>query len=404
MLKNKKIVLGITGSIAAYKIPFLIRLLVKEGAEVRVILSPAAVNFVTPLTLSTLSKNTVIIDPFQAGTGEWNNHVALGMWADLMVFAPVTANTLGKMVNGIADNFLITAYLSAKCPVLIAPAMDLDMYNHPSTQKNITILKSYGNTIIEPQVGELASGLSGPGRMEEPERLLDIISAHFEKKSSFAGKKFLVTAGPTYESIDPVRFIGNHSSGKMGFAIAEEACRRGASVTLVTGPSSEIHYPGIHRIDVISADEMLKACTSHFPSSDVTIMAAAVADYTPANVSGDKMKKSLKNISLELKPTADILKKLGSVKKPKQVLVGFALETKNDIEGARKKLTDKNLDLIVLNSLGEQGSGFNTQTNKVTLIEKSGKISSGKLKDKREVAADILDAITLITGNTRKRN
>ena len=292
MLKDKKIVLGITGSIAAYKIPFLVRHLIKEGAEVRVIMTPAAVDFVTPLTLSTLSRNTVVVDPFKVATGEWNNHVELGMWADAMVFAPVTANTLGKMVNGIADNFVVTAYLSAKCPVFIAPAMDMDMYNHPSTQKNISILKSYGNILIEPQVGELASGLSGPGRMEEPENLVKLLENYFQKQRDFNGRKILVTAGPTYEAIDPVRFISNHSSGKMGYAIANEAARRGASVTLISGPSfSEIQHPAINRINVISANEMFTACIEHFPNADITIMAAAVADFTPAKFSPEKIKK-----------------------------------------------------------------------------------------------------------------
>ncbi len=402
MLKDKKIVLGITGSIAAYKIPFLVRLLIKEGAEVRVIMTPAAVDFVTPLTLSTLSRNTVVVDPFKVATGEWNNHVELGMWADAMVFAPVTANTLGKMVNGIADNFVVTAYLSAKCPVFIVPAMDLDMYNHPSTQKNISTLKSYGNIVVEPQTGELASGLSGPGRMEEPENLVTLLKSYFQKQNDFAGRTILVTAGPTYEAIDPVRFIGNHSSGKMGFAIAAEAAWRGASVILVSGPScNEIHHPAINRINVVSANEMFSACLEHFPTADITIMAAAVADFTPAKFSSEKIKKNQQDHSLEMKPTPDILKELGSIKKPPQILVGFALETENEIPNAIEKLNAKNLDLIILNSLKDSGAGFNTNTNKVTILDKSGRINRGELKDKREVAADIFDAVKALFSDTK---
>jgi phosphopantothenoylcysteine decarboxylase / phosphopantothenate---cysteine ligase len=394
MLKDKKIVLGITGSIAAYKIPFLIRQLIKEGAEVRVIMTPAAVDFVTPLTLSTLSRNTVIIDPFKVATGEWNNHVELGMWADAMIFAPVTANTLGKMVNGIADNFVVTAYLSAKCPVFIAPAMDLDMFNHPSTQKNISILKSYGNILIEPQTGELASGLTGPGRMEEPENLVNILKNYFQKQDDLTGRKILVTAGPTYEAIDPVRFIGNHSSGKMGYAIANEAAGRGATVTLISGPSSEeIHHPCVTRINVISANEMLTACLDHFPHCDGIIMAAAVADYTPAKFSSEKIKKTDLDYSLGLKPTSDILKELGSRKKRNQILIGFALETENEISNAKEKLREKNLDLVILNSMKDHGAGFNTNTNKITLLDRSGNITKGELKDKQEIAVDILDAV-----------
>ncbi len=394
MLKDKKIVVGITGSIAAYKIPLLVRQLIKEGAEVKVIMTPAAVDFVTPLTLSTLSRNNVIIDPFKAASGEWNNHVELGMWADAMIFAPVTANTLGKMVNGIADNFVVTAYLSAKCPVFIAPAMDMDMYNHPSTQKNISILKSYGNILIEPQVGELASGLSGPGRMEEPGNLVELLKNYFQKHADLTGKKILVTAGPTYEAIDPVRYIGNHSSGKMGFAIAEEAANRGASVTLICGPSySLVHHAGITRINVISALEMYENCLAHYPGSDITIMAAAVADYTPGVTSEQKLKKTGDVISIDLKPTADILRKLGSIKKPGQVLVGFALETENEIPNATSKLKEKGLDLIILNSLKDPGAGFCSDTNRITILDKTGIVANGELKDKREVAADIIDAI-----------
>jgi phosphopantothenoylcysteine decarboxylase/phosphopantothenate--cysteine ligase len=395
MLKGKKIVIGITGSIAAYKIPYLVRLLIKEGAEVRIIMTPAAVDFVTPLTLATLSQKGVIIEPFKASSGEWSNHVELGYWADLMIFAPVTANTLGKMVNGIADNFVVTAYLSAKCPVFIAPAMDMDMYNHPSTQKNITVLKSYGNIILEPQVGELASGLSGPGRMEEPEEILALVHKHFGKSLELSKKKVLVTAGPTYERIDPVRFIGNFSSGKMGFAIAREAANRGAEVTLITGPTSlNSNHPLITRIDVESADAMYDACMGKARQADIIIMAAAVADYTPEKVSQGKIKKSGSSMSLELVATKDILKELGSLKKPKQILVGFALETSNGLASAKKKLKDKNLDFIVLNSLEDKGAGFGGDDNKVTIISKAGKVNYGELKSKAGVASDILDIIS----------
>ena len=395
MLKDKKIVIGITGSIAAYKVPFLVRHLIKEGAQVKVLMTPAAVNFVTPLTLSTLSRNPVIIDPFKVATGEWNNHVELGLWADAMIFAPVTANTLGKMVNGIADNFVITAYLSARCPVFIAPAMDLDMYNHPSTQKNISILKSYGNILIEPQVGELASGLSGPGRMEEPENLVALLKNYFSEVNDLTGKNVLVTAGPTYEAIDPVRFIANHSSGKMGFAIAEEAARRGATVILISGPSHlETHHPNITRIDVVTATEMHDACLRHFPASEIAVMAAAVADFMPAKLSEVKLKKNDLGYSLDLKPTTDILKKLGSLKKKAQILVGFALETDSEIPNASNKLKEKNLDIIILNSLKDPGAGFSSDTNKITILDNSGKVVKGELKDKREVATDILNAVT----------
>jgi phosphopantothenoylcysteine decarboxylase/phosphopantothenate--cysteine ligase len=403
MLKGKKIVIGITGSIAAYKIPFLVRLLIKEEAMVRIIMTPSAADFVTPLTLSTLSRSSVIIDPFKELTGEWNNHVELGRWADAMVFAPVTANTLGKMANGIADNFLVTAYLSAKCPIFIAPAMDLDMYEHPSTQKNIHILRSYGNIIIEPQVGELASGLSGPGRMEEPENILSTLTSFFKRKRDLSGKTILVTAGPTYEAIDPVRYIGNHSSGLMGFTIAEEAFDRGANVKLISGPSHLLpSTKEIHHEQVVSASEMFKACMTHFPSADIVIMAAAVADYTPADVSREKLKKKEKMVSLEFKKTRDILEELGKLKKKNQLLVGFALESGEGIQNARNKLKKKNLDLVVLNSLDVKGAGFGVQTNKVTILSKKGMLMKGKLKDKREVASDILDVITKLILNAKK--
>lgn len=392
MLKGKKIVVGITGSIAAYKIPFLVRLLVKAEAEVRIIMTPAAKDFVTPLTLSTLSLHNVIVDPFKADNGEWNNHVELGQWADAMIFAPVTANTLGKMAHGIADNFAVTAYLSAKCPVFIAPAMDLDMYAHHSTQNNINILRSYGNIIIEPQVGELASGLSGPGRLEEPEKIMRLITDFFATAKDLDKKKLLITAGPTYEKIDPVRFIGNFSTGKMGFCLAEEAARRGGIVTLVTGPTHlTINSPGVTRIDVESAGAMYQVCMREAPSADIVIMAAAVADYTPGQPSPIKLKKSAVPVGLELSPTPDILKELGMQKKEGQILVGFALETDHEIEYAVKKLETKNLDFIVLNSLNDRGAGFGYDTNKITIIGHSGIVHQGTLQDKPAVAAEIID-------------
>jgi len=393
-VKGKKIVIGITGSIAAYKIPFLIRLFMKEGATVKVIMTPCAATFVTPLTLATLSRNPVIVDPFMESTGEWNNHVELGSWADVMIFAPVTANTLGKMAHGIADNFLVTAYLSARCPVFIAPAMDLDMYNHPTTRQNTELLRSFGNTIIEPQVGDLASGLSGPGRLEEPDHIFQIIEKFFNSKNDLSGRKILVTAGPTYEKIDPVRYIGNFSSGKMGFAIAGEAAKRGADVTLITGPTAlNCNHSSIRRFDITSADELYQQCLLNFPKSDVLIMAAAVSDYKINHSSERKLKKKSNLTSLELFPNIDILAELGKKKKKNQLLVGFALETENELSNARQKLKSKNLDLIVMNSLADEGSGFGTSTNKVTMIGKSGQPVKGRLKDKKLVANDILDEI-----------
>jgi phosphopantothenoylcysteine decarboxylase / phosphopantothenate---cysteine ligase len=397
MLKGKKIVIGVTGSIAAYKIPFLVRLLVKEGAEVRVIMTPAAADFVTPLTLATLSRNDVIFHPFDKETGRWNSHVELGIWADLMLFAPVTAATLGKMAGGVADNFLVTAYLSAKCPVMVAPAMDLDMYQHPSTQKNIATLRSYGNRIIEPQTGELASGLSGPGRLEEPERILEIIHSFFLQSRELKGKKVLVTAGPTFEKIDPVRFIGNRSSGRMGFALAEEAAGRGAEVTLITGPVQigAVH-PAIRRIDVESAAAMYKSCIKHAGKSDIILMSAAVADYTPATPANSKIRKQDATLNLRMEPTTDILLELGKKKKKGQLIVGFALETDHEEASALKKLRSKNLDMVVLNSLRDAGAGFDVPTNKVTLFLRNGKVIKGELKEKPGVACDIFDALSLL--------
>ena len=394
MLQGRKIVIGITGSIAAYKIPFLVRLLIREGAEVKVIMTPAATSFITPLTLSTLSRNQVIIDPFSKDTGDWNNHVGLGLWADLMLFAPVTANTVSKMANGLADNFLVTAYLSARCPVFIVPAMDMDMYNHPSTLRNLEVLRSYGNRIIEPQTGELASGLSGPGRMEEPEIILKKIIDHFNAKEDYKGKNVLITAGPTIEKIDPVRYISNFSSGRMGFALAEAAASRGADVILVTGPASlEISGPGIRRINISTAAEMYDKCLEYFSWSEITIMAAAVSDYTIKDPADIKVKKTSGRLVMELTPTVDILKELGTMKKKGQLLVGFAMETNNELKNATLKKISKNLDMIVLNSLKDKGAGFGGKTNKITIIGKKDKIIRGKLKDKTEVAHDILDVI-----------
>lgn len=398
MLKGKKIVIGITGSIAAFKAPYLVRLLKKEGAEVKVMMTPCAKDFITQLTLSTLSGNPVLIDPFDPRDGTWNNHVDLGRWADLYIIAPASANTLAKMAHGVADNFLLTAYLSAKCPVFFAPAMDLDMYKHQVTQQNIKILQSFGNHLIEPVTGELASGLTGAGRMEEPEKIMEIVTKFFsQKKNSFNGKKILVTAGPTYEAVDPVRFLGNHSSGKMGFCIAEELDRRGAEVTLVTGPTAQVlGYGNVTRRDVVSADQMMAACKEYFPGADILIMTAAVADFKPKTAANRKIKKSGQGMTLELVPTTDILATLSSGKRKDQLIVGFALETDKELDHARKKLMQKNLDVIVLNSLQDSGAGFGTSTNKITVLDKTGNSTEFPLKSKEEVAADIADYLTAI--------
>lgn len=394
MLKGKKILLGVTASIAAYKIPFLIRLLVKEGAQVQVLMTPAAKDFVTPLTLSTLSGRPVLSVPFNVVDGQWNSHVEMGNWADLMLIAPVSANTLAKMANGQADNLLLTTYLASKCPVFFAPAMDLDMYRHTSTQKNIQTLISYGNILIEPTTGELASGLCGAGRMEEPEEIVKILQSHLKKKARFEGKKFLISAGPTFEAIDPVRFIGNHSSGKMGFALALEAAERGAEVILVSGPSSiHTNHHLIHRVDVVSASDMHLQCTKFAPECNVIIMAAAIADYTPVEVSAKKIKKSDAPLNIQLKRTVDVLHELGENKPDGQILAGFALETDSEISNAEKKLKNKNLDFIVLNSLNDTGAGFGFDTNKICIIDKNGVRKDIKLKQKNEVASDIIDYI-----------
>jgi phosphopantothenoylcysteine decarboxylase / phosphopantothenate---cysteine ligase len=398
MLQGKKIVIGITGSIAAFKVPALVRLFKKEGAEVKVIMTKAATDFVTPLTLSTLSGNPVIIEPFNPADGSWNSHVELGRWADLYILAPVSANTLAKMAHGVADNFFLTAYLSAKCPVFFAPAMDLDMFRHPVTQKNIEILQSFGHKLIDPAVGELASGLCGAGRMEEPENIFKLVDDYFtEKKSPLAGKKVLVTAGPTVEAIDPVRFISNHSSGLMGFSIAEELAGRGAQVTLIAGPVNlSLHTHAVHRIDITTADEMYEKCMANGSKADVIIMAAAVADYKPAAASATKMKKSDTPLEIKLTPTHDILAELGRKKKSGQLLIGFALETDQEQNNSRKKLQGKNLDMIVMNSLRDPGAGFKSPTNKISVLFKTGDFQHFPLKPKPEAARDIIDCIESI--------
>lgn len=394
MLKGKKILIGITGSIAAYKIPILVRLLIKNGAEVQLVLTPSAKDFVTPLTLSTLSGHPVLCEGFEITDGRWHSHIELGSWADIYLIAPVSANTLAKMANGLADNLLTATYLAAKCPIFFAPAMDLDMYKHPATQHNINTIRSFGHQLIEPREGELASGLCGAGRMEEPEKIVEILSNFLKKKQFLKNKNILVTAGPTFESIDPVRFIGNHSSGLMGFEIAEACAEMGAKVTLIAGPVAlKTTNPGIQRIDVVSAAEMQHQCLKSFPNSDITIMAAAVADYMPAKVQNKKIKKTTQDLSLDLVKTPDILSSLGKIKKKNQLLVGFALETDNETENAIKKLKNKNLDLIVLNSLKDKGAGFKSKTNKVTMIGKSLDKKVFPLKSKHEVAVDIINEI-----------
>ena len=397
MLKGKKIVLGITGSIAAYKAAILVRLLVKAGAEVQVVMTPAAKEFIAPLTLSTLSGNNVLSEFFNERSGEWNSHVNLGLWADAMIIAPATAATIGKMVSGVADNLLVTTYLSMKAPVFVAPAMDLDMYAHPSTQRNLEILKSYGNRIIEPAAGELASHLVGKGRMEEPENIVRHLEEFFSSSSSLAGKKVVITAGPTYEKIDPVRFIGNYSSGKMGFALAEECAACGADVTLVAGPVSlKTPHASIKRIDVESASQMYEAARIEFEDADAAILSAAVADFTPDNKATEKIKREKGcNLLLELKPTPDIAASLGAAKRPDQRLVGFAQETNNAESNARDKLARKNLDFIVLNSLEDKGAGFAVDTNKVTIID-AEKATQYPLKSKKEVARDIVKHLSML--------
>ena len=392
MLKGKKIVLGITGSIAAYKACYIIRGLVKAGAEVQVVITPAGKEFITPITLSTLTQKPVVSEFFSQRDGTWNSHVKLGLWADAMLIAPCTASTLGKMANGVADNMLVTTYLSMKAPVFIAPAMDLDMYQHPTTQANMDRLRSFGNQIIEPQSGFLASGLEGKGRMEEPENIVAYLDNYFEEKD-LQGKRIMITAGPTYEKIDPVRFIGNYSSGKMGFALAEECACRGAEVTLIAGPVSMSCSANIHRIDVESCEEMYQAATTHFANMDAAILCAAVADFRPENVAAEKIKREKDDLVIRLKPTHDIAAQLGQMKKQGQLLVGFALETNDEEANAQKKLQKKNLDFIVLNSLQRKGTCFQSDDNQISILSANGQVDFDK-KPKTEVAKDIVNELS----------
>lgn len=392
MLKGKKIVLGITGSIAAYKACYIIRGLVKAGAEVQVVITPAGKEFITPITLSTLTQKPVVSEFFSQRDGTWNSHVKLGLWADAMLIAPCTASTLGKMANGVADNMLVTTYLSMKAPVFIAPAMDLDMYQHPTTQANMDRLRSFGNQIIEPQSGFLASGLEGKGRMEEPENIVAYLDNYFEEKD-LQGKRIMITAGPTYEKIDPVRFIGNYSSGKMGFALAEECARRGAEVTLIAGPVSMTCSPDIKRIDVESCEEMYQAATTHFADMDAAILCAAVADFRPENIAAEKIKREKDDLVIRLKPTHDIAAQLGQMKQQGQLLVGFALETNDEEANAQKKLQKKNLDFIVLNSLQRKGTCFQSDDNQISILSPNGQVDFDK-KPKTEVAKDIVNELS----------
>lgn len=395
MLRGKKILLGVTGSIAAYKAALLIRLLIKSGAEVQVVMSSAAQNFISPLTLGTLSKRPVISEYIaDSDQGVWNNHVELGLWGDVMLFAPLTSNTLAKMANGLCDNVILASYQSARCPVWIAPAMDLDMYQHPATQANLKTLESFGHRCIEPGTGELASGLKGKGRMAEPEEIVNALAAFFSENAPLKGKKVLITAGPTHEALDPVRFIGNRSTGKMGIALADEAARRGAEVILVLGPTSELPSETMRVEKVQTAEEMHLACLQHFPNSDLTILSAAVADFRPAFVADQKIKKGAGEVpTIELERTTDIAQALGRAKQNNQLLVGFALETQNEEANAIKKIESKNLDLIVLNSLNDAGAGFGYDTNQITLIDRQNNSHRFELKSKRLVAVDILNQV-----------
>lgn len=391
MLKGKKILLGISGSIAAYKSATLVRLLIKAGAEVKVVMTPAAQHFISPLTLSTLSKNEILTE--LAENNSWSNHVMLGRWADIMLIAPLSCNTLAKMANGLCDNLLMAVYLSATCPVAAAPAMDEDMWHHPSTKENIKKIENFGNLVIPVENGELASGLKGDGRMAEPENILQWLNEYFSVKGQLNGKKILITAGPTYEAIDPVRFIGNHSSGKMGVALASECKRRGAEVVLVYGPGTATIPAGIKVIRVVSAADMYNACTKEFADADIAIMSAAVADYTVQNPAANKIKKESENLVLELEKTKDILKALGAEKKNGQFLVGFALETNNEKENALKKLASKNADMIVLNSLNDAGAGFGFDSNKIVIFDKQGNEHPFETISKQAVAVDIVNTI-----------
>jgi phosphopantothenoylcysteine decarboxylase/phosphopantothenate--cysteine ligase len=395
MLQGKKIILGVTGSIAAYKSAHIIRLLIKEGAEIKVIMTPLAKEFITPLTLATLSKNPILIDFFDPTNGDWNSHVDLGLWADAYLIAPATANTIGKMAAGIADNLLLTTYFSAKCPVFVAPAMDLDMFAHPAMTRNLDSLKSIGNYIIEPSTGELASGLEGKGRMEDPEKIVFYLNDYFTPKP-LKGKKILITAGPTYEKIDPVRFVGNYSTGKMGYALAEICAEKGADVCLVSGPVQlKPVHPAIELIDVESAKEMYDEVMNRFYGMDGAILCAAVADFTPVEEAMTKLKRENENLLLELKPTQDIAKSVGNMKTESQFLVGFALETNNEEANATGKLITKNFDFIVLNSLRDNQAGFGYDTNKISIIHRSGLKKEFELKSKKDVADDIINEILL---------
>lgn len=403
MLKGKHIIVGVTGSIAAYKTAILVRALVKEGAEVKVIMTETAKKFITPLTLATLSKNPVLVEFFDPENGQWNSHVSLGLWADMFLIAPVTASTLAKMAYGVADNLLVTTYLSSRCPVFVAPAMDLDMFAHPSTQKSLEILRERGVTVVEPAAGELASGLDGKGRMEEPEKIVEQVIRHFSKKATFSGKRVLITSGPTREPIDPVRYLTNNSSGKMATAIAQELAFRGASVTVVSGPAAvKPKQSDIQVIDVVTAEEMYQATIAQYEQgSDIVVLCAAVADYTPAQKSSVKMKKKGDNLTLELLPTKDIAACVGKIKRDGDILVGFALETDNEFDNAQDKLARKNLDMIVLNSLRDEGAGFAGDTNKVNIFFKNGERSSYPLKSKQSVAIDIVDSIEGLLGDVK---
>lgn len=394
MLKGKRILLAVTGSIAAYKSAMLVRLLVKEGAEVRVLMTDMAKKFITPLTMATLSKNPISVEFFDPENGDWNSHVSLGLWADLYLIAPATANTLSKMAFGIADNLVLTTYLSAKCPVAVAPAMDLDMFLHPATQHSLKVLESRGVTVIEPASGELASGLEGKGRMEEPERIVPVLDRILGSKGPLAGKKVLITAGPTKEPIDPVRFISNHSTGKMGYRIADAFAARGADVTIVSGPVNVASlYPGVRVVGVTTASEMYENTVRCYADSDIVVLCAAVADYAPELVADHKIKRTGDRMTLDLVPNKDIAAAIGEIKRPGTVTVGFALETDNEMANAVSKIRRKNLDAIVLNSLNDKGAGFSYDTNKITIVSSSGDVIEGELKSKKEAAEDIVDYV-----------
>ena len=397
-MRGKHIIIGVTGSIAAYKVAALVRLLVKEGAEVKVVMTELAKQFITPLTMATLSKHPVMVEFYNPENGDWHSHVDMGLWADLYLIAPATANTIGKMAHGIADNLLLTTYLSAKCPVMVAPAMDLDMFAHPSTGQNLDRLRSFGNRIIEPAEGQLASHLVGKGRMEEPDKIVAVLEDFFASQTRLEKKKIVITAGPTYEKIDPVRFIGNYSSGKMGFALAEVCAGQGAEVTLIAGPVSlKTLHPNIKRIDVESAEEMYQAAMTAFPEADAGILCAAVADYRPDEQSSEKIKRETKGeMTIRLVPNKDIAASLGAIKRENQVLAGFALETNDEMVHAEGKLKRKNLDFIVLNSLKDAGAGFRCDTNKITILDRDGGTIAYPLKSKQEVAVDIVNKLATL--------